>query len=596
MQFTCGIEFFAPVEQWFNRLFTLHIFDWLLKPDIKSSHPMVRHESYDPALHGTTEDSAVDTSILSAPLEVSVAEAGMASMDDVGIAAAASPTNVVIRGTMTGNLAKSTGASQIRNFQDLDHVGVARNRPYIVQLVLTCLPLLLADLISLLLAVGITGAVGFEWLNPLDATSRAIIWLPTVALSMVLINGVLGLYPGTRFGTVEEIQRLTLSSTIVGLILASRLRPDSILFGDRVAFLLFAFAIALFLAPIIRSRVRQWLAKTSWWGFPTLVCGDHAAVVGVCQWLEDNRRLGLRPVGLVTDPEVMELNDDTPWPTGNWREAKGMARRERAFWAILVESGDDVHDVASTIERHLGNVPHVLVVSELTGIPDHWDRHQMNESLPGFLFEQHLSLPVQQIVKRGMDLLIATIAGLLLAPLLLGLAVMTKLSSRGPIFFGHNRIGLGNTRFKAWKFRTMVSGAEQMIEDYLAVHPELRGEWERDHKLKNDPRVTPLGRFMRKWSIDELPQIWNVFRGEMSIVGPRPIVEDEITKYGEHFDTFCTVLPGLTGMWQVCGRNDTTYDERVQLDVYYIHHWSPWLDLYLLARTIKAVLFTKGAY
>jgi len=446
------------------------------------------------------------------------------------------------------------------------------------------------------MAVGIADIVGFEWLNPMDATSRAIVWLPTVALSMVLIHSVLGLYPGTRLGTVEEIKRLTLSSTIVGLILASRLRPISALFGNRVAFLLFAYAVVLFLAPIIRSRVRRWLAKTSWWGFPTLVCGDHAAVIGVCQWLEENRRLGLRPVGLISDSEAEELDDDTPWPTGSWQEARKMARQENAFWAVLVESEEVVHDVASTIERHLGNVPHVLVVSELTGIPDHWDRHQLDESLPGFLFEQHLSLPIQQLVKQAMDVLIATIAGLLLFPLILGLALIIKLTSRGPIFYGHKRVGLGNTRFKAWKFRTMVAGADKKIEDYLAAHPELSEEWHRDHKLKNDPRVTPVGRFMRKWSIDELPQIWNVIRGEMSIVGPRPIVENEIDKYGEHFETFCSVLPGMTGLWQVCGRNNTTFDERIQLGLYYIHHWSPWLDLYLLGKTIKTVLFTKGAY
>ena len=142
----------------------------------------------------------------------------------------------------------------------------------------------------------------------------------------------------------------------------------------------------------------------------------------------------------------------------------------------------------------------------------------------------------------------------------------------------------------------MVVGADKMIDDYLNEHPEYREEWERDHKLKHDPRVNALGKFMRKWSIDELPQVWNVLTGDMSIVGPRPIVIAEIAKYGEHYETLSTVLPGITGLWQVCGRNDTTYEERIQLDVYYIHHWSPWLDLYLLTKTVKTVLFTKGAY
>jgi len=429
-----------------------------------------------------------------------------------------------------------------------------------------------------------------------DPTSLATVWLPTVALSMVLINAVLGLYPGARLGTVDEIKRLTLSLTIVGLIIASRLRPDSLLFLSRLLFLVCAYALVLFIAPILRSRVRNLLAKTSWWGFPTIVCGHNATAFGVYQWLTDNRRLGLRPVSVVTGPESMELGNDTPWQVASWKNAKNIATAKNAYWAVVVEEAEAVHDVTSTIENYLGNVPHVLVVSDLTGIPDHWDRHQMDEGLEGFLVEQHLLLPVQQIVKRGMDLVISTLVSLLFVPLFAVLAILIKITSRGPVFYGHERVGKGNTRFKAWKFRTMIAGADKLIEDYLAKHPELREEWEQDHKLKDDPRVTPLGRFMRKWSIDELPQIWNVFCGEMSVVGPRPIVEAEIPKYREHFNTFCSVLPGITGMWQVCGRNDTTYEDRVKLDVYYIHHWSPWLDLYLLARTVKTVLFTKGAY
>ncbi len=238
--------------------------------------------------------------------------------------------------------------------------------------------------------------------------------------------------------------------------------------------------------------------------------------------------------------------------------------------------------MTSAVEQHLGNVPLIFVVSKLTGIPDGWNRHQMDEGLPGLLVEQHLLLPLPQLVKRGMDLAIATIAGLVLAPLFLVVASLIKLTSRGPIFYGHQRVGRGDSRFKAWKFRTMVHGAEAALEEHFGNHPELRVEWYRDHKLRNDPRVTPLGRWMRKWSIDELPQLWNVLVGEMSAVGPRPIVPNEIEKYGEHFEIFCSVLPGMTGLWQVCGRSNTSFQERIQLGVYYIHNWSPWLDLYLL--------------
>jgi Undecaprenyl-phosphate galactose phosphotransferase WbaP len=470
------------------------------------------------------------------------------------------------------------------------------SRQYIAQLFLTCTPLLIVDLFALTVSAFACHLAGLTWLHPEDPNSLASDWLPPVALSMVLINAVLGLYPGVRLGTVDEFKRLTLSLTIVGLILASRLRFGSEIWLDRMVFLFFCYLMILFLTPFVRSRVRNRLAKTSWWGFPTLVCGDTTTCFNVYQWLSDNKRLGLRPVGVVTDPDALELAGEMPCRVTSWEDGQSEASRTKAYWAVLVEEAEAVHDVTSIVENSIGNVPHVLVVSELTGIPDHWDRHQMDEGLPGFMIEQHLLLPLQRVTKRIIDLVIVAAVGLILAPLFLVLAIAIKLTSPGDIFYGHKRIGRGNSRFKAWKFRTMVTGADEMIQKYLAEHPEYRKEWEKDHKLRDDPRVTKLGKFMRKWSIDELPQIWNVFRGEMSIVGPRPIVDAEISKYGKHFETFCTVLPGLTGLWQVCGRNDTTYEERIQLDLYYIHHWSPWLDLYLLGKTIKTVLFTKGAY
>jgi lipopolysaccharide/colanic/teichoic acid biosynthesis glycosyltransferase len=142
----------------------------------------------------------------------------------------------------------------------------------------------------------------------------------------------------------------------------------------------------------------------------------------------------------------------------------------------------------------------------------------------------------------------------------------------------------------------MVQNADRLLHEYLQQHPELREEWERDQKLRNDPRITRVGRFLRKTSLDEFPQLWNVLLGEMSLVGPRPIVEDEVKRYGSLFALYTKVRPGLTGLWQVSGRNDTTYAERVAMDAYYVRNWSPWLDLYILARTVWVVLFGKGAY
>ena len=169
-------------------------------------------------------------------------------------------------------------------------------------------------------------------------------------------------------------------------------------------------------------------------------------------------------------------------------------------------------------------------------------------------------------------------------------ALAVRCLGPGPVLFSHVRIGRHGRLFKAWKFRTMRADGDVVLREHLATDPAARAEWARDHKLTRDPRVTPVGRFLRKSSLDELPQLWNVLRGEMSLVGPRPIVEAEVWRYGNVFRLYTTVKPGVTGLWQVSGRNDIGYDERVQLDEFYIRHWSLWLDVYIFAKTVVALL------
>jgi Undecaprenyl-phosphate galactose phosphotransferase WbaP len=176
------------------------------------------------------------------------------------------------------------------------------------------------------------------------------------------------------------------------------------------------------------------------------------------------------------------------------------------------------------------------------------------------------------------------------------IAMLVKWSSKGPVFYGHERIGEGGRTFRAWKFRTMVENADETLEQYLQADPSLQVEWATNHKLKRDPRITNIGKLLRQTSLDELPQIWNVIRGEMSLVGPRPIVRNEVIKYGEEFDLYRRVRPGITGLWQVSGRSKTTYEERVTMDVHYVRNWSVWLDAYLLAKTVGVVLGKQGAY
>jgi lipopolysaccharide/colanic/teichoic acid biosynthesis glycosyltransferase len=147
-----------------------------------------------------------------------------------------------------------------------------------------------------------------------------------------------------------------------------------------------------------------------------------------------------------------------------------------------------------------------------------------------------------------------------------------------------------------WKFRSMFTNGDALLEYYLDAHPEVREEWETTQKLKWDPRITRIGRFIRKTSLDELPQLWNVLRGDMSLVGPRPILLEEEAKYGDYYALYTMVSPGITGMWQVSGRSNTTYEERLQLVAYYVRNWSLWLDIYLMLKTVRIVLFGRGAY
>ena len=200
------------------------------------------------------------------------------------------------------------------------------------------------------------------------------------------------------------------------------------------------------------------------------------------------------------------------------------------------------------------------------------------------------------LAKRIADIILSLFACFLLFPLFILLSIAIFLDSPGPIVFAHERIGRNGRKFLCYKFRTMVPDAESVLQECLQGNPVAREEWEENFKLKHDPRVTRMGRLLRRTSLDELPQFWNVLKGEMSLVGPRPVIEEELPKYGDCIDEYLLVPPGITGIWQVNGRSDTTYCERVAMDSWYVRNWSVWLDLYLLLRTVKVVLGGKGAY
>jgi Undecaprenyl-phosphate galactose phosphotransferase WbaP len=204
--------------------------------------------------------------------------------------------------------------------------------------------------------------------------------------------------------------------------------------------------------------------------------------------------------------------------------------------------------------------------------------------------------PSARLAKRALDLAFTLLIAPLIAVTIGILAMCIKIEDGGPVFYPNERIGRGGKRFKAWKLRSMVTNGDEVLEAYLKTHPDEAASWQVTQKLKHDPRLTRVGRIIRQTSVDELPQFWNVFVGEMSVVGPRPMLERQIPLYGANFGLYRQVRPGITGLWQISGRNKLSFAERAKLDKYVIQNWSVWLDLYILARTPSAVFSGDGAY
>ena len=195
-------------------------------------------------------------------------------------------------------------------------------------------------------------------------------------------------------------------------------------------------------------------------------------------------------------------------------------------------------------------------------------------------------------VKRIIDVIISIIGLIVLSPIFLILAIIIKLDSKGPVFFAHTRYGKDGKKFKMYKFRTMYENAQDMINDFT---PEQMKEWKENFKLQDDPRITKVGKFLRKTSLDELPQIVNIIKGDLSIIGPRPVIEEELEKYGDNKDKFLSVTPGLTGYWQANGRSSTTYEQRMEMELYYIDNISPKLDVKIFFKTVESVIKKEGA-
>lgn len=455
--------------------------------------------------------------------------------------------------------------------------------------------MVMADLVGLslsgVISVYIRQFFFEEQFNPL------LYWQLAPALGLfVVAYAVVGLYPGVAISPIDELRWTSLSTTLIYFVLTATLlfRREGEVY-DRGVFLL-AWILSIVLVLILRALIRSLFAHRRWWGYPVIVLGAGKTGKMVIHTLHQRPSIGLKPVLVLDDdPQKHGWLEGVP-VVGGVALAPELSRRRHIPYAIVAMPGVPRDRLLRLLERYATAFPHLLIIPDLFEFSSLWVSAKDMGGVLGLEVRQRLLLPGPRLTKFLIDLAATLIGGLFLLPLIIVIAILVRLDSPGPIFYSQIRIGQGGQHFKAWKFRTMTQDAEQSLQDYLDKHPELRDAWKRDRKLRYDPRVTRVGRFLRRTSLDELPQLWNVLRGEMSLVGPRPIVDEEVERYGSKFELYKKVIPGLTGLWQISGRNNITYAERVNLDAYYVRNWSVWLDVYILLRTIWVVITAEGAY
>lgn len=419
--------------------------------------------------------------------------------------------------------------------------------------------------------------------------------IPFLLLVWILALAWEGLYVESFLDPLDELFYIGKAAFITALLFLSFSFIYRLLEFSRAVVLL-SFLISLPLIFYLRYLIRYLSRRVGLFGRRTLIIGAGETGREILSKLRKYPLWGYEPIGFLDDGISEGLVDGLPVLGGLENVEEVVEKNDVDMLIIALPSlhRNGLTSIALRCER-LG-IP-VKVIPDIYGLSSASARLEEVEGL--FLIEirRNLIKGWNALVKRAFDLLISIPALLVLSPLFLIISILIRLDSTGPALYVAPRLGKGGTTFPCYKFRTMYLNADEILERYLEENPEAKEEWERFAKLRgHDPRLTKIGRFLRKWSLDELPQLWNVLRGEMSIVGPRPYLPREREKIGEYFDVILEVKPGITGLWQISGRNLTTFEERLRLDAYYIQNWSLWLDIKIIIRTFLVVLLGKGAY
>jgi Undecaprenyl-phosphate galactose phosphotransferase WbaP len=456
--------------------------------------------------------------------------------------------------------------------------------------------LIMSDLVSNLFAVAVIYGV---WSTVKGDMPLALyVRLLPILLILPIAYYLDGLYPGIGISPVEELRRLTVATSFAYLIIGAL----SFFLRNAAQYSRFTFVIsyllALLVVPLFRVCLRIILIRLGWWGEPVVLIGFGEQGNDIYKHLISNPEFGLKPVLMLNG-----IDAEANHPSGlsvlslSYVLDDGLPQEWKGIQTALL--------VTAEISPNLMNeliMAKKLPFRQLVMVSEKWlwgtvsvTPYDMRGIL-GLEIRQNLLDPGHQFSKRLLDLSIILLSSPLWMPLMLLCAVCIYIDSPGPVFYSHERYGQYGKKIKVWKLRTMVLNADQILEERLKRQTDAQQEWEGYQKLKSDDRITRVGRVLRRLSLDELPQFWNVLWGDMSLVGPRPIVDNEIVRYGERINLIRQVKPGLSGLWQVSGRNDVGYDERVVMDEYYVRNWSVWFDLYILARTFVAVLSGRGAY
>ncbi len=459
--------------------------------------------------------------------------------------------------------------------------------------------LLLSDIAALSVALGIS-ILGRELiLGSPGAWDVYQSILPGLLAIAVLIYIFQGQYVLSGIDPVYEIRALSLGTCLAFLLLtAFTFFTQTSLQYSRFIFL-FTWFFSLLFVPSFRFILRLAANKLNFLGEPVIILGNRTNANKFANFIANKSQLSWRPIaaiGVQSGDRSINKGQTPYYATDNELGFKKYLQLYKTNTIIVVQSDipkNWIRDLHKPSNQHIRKI---VIIPSIENIPSTiMKTHDIAGSL-GLEIQRNLLSPWGRFAKHAIDTILSIIIGILILPIIGILALLVCLDSKGSAFYAQTRIGFGGKPFKVWKFRTMVRNADQILNHHLVKNPSQMAEWEETQKLKNDPRITRVGNFLRKLSLDELPQIWNIVRGEMSLIGPRPCMPEQLSLYGEVTDLYQSVRPGITGLWQVSGRNNTTFDERVYYDGYYVQNWSMWLDIYILIKTFWVVISRDGAY